>query len=304
MRRNVWMVLSLAVVTCAVLASRARGQGGPEAGGPAPVATPNPAATPGPPANAGPAADAGQMQQLIKLWALQSSRLKSLDVEMTRVDEDPAWGDPERYEGRAMFKSPNLAWIDFKRVTVNDKDQKVLTPHERIICTGAQVWQYRCVEKQIRIFDLGREARERALQQGPLPFLFNFNQAEALDRYVMALVNQDAKSYIVKIIPRLEIDQAEFQSALIRLDKKYLLPTQIHLTMVGGKSKKLYTLTNIEANKPVADENFKSQLVPGWKVVRDEQPVAPSAAAAPGASPDPAAGHPAMKRPAPGARLR
>ena len=138
MRRNVWMVLSLAVMTWAVLASRARAQGGPEAGGPAPVATPNPAAaaTPGPPANAGPAADAGQMQQLIKLWALQSGRLKSLDVEMTRVDEDPAWGEPERYEGRAMFKSPNLAWIDFKRVTVNGKDQKVLTPHERIICTG------------------------------------------------------------------------------------------------------------------------------------------------------------------------
>ncbi len=138
-----------------------------------------------------------------------------------------------------------------------------------------------------------------------MPFLFNFNEAEALNRYVMALVGEDAKSYVIKVIPQLPIDQEEFQAALIRLDRKFLLPTQIHLTMVGGKSKKLYTLTNIEANKAVADENFRGQTLPGWKVVHNDQPVAeePAAEAAP-PDQDPAAGRPALKRSAPGARLR
>ena len=83
-----------------------------------------------------PVPDAQRMEQLLVLWEKQSARLKSLDVKFKRVDHKPAWGDNELYEGRAMLQSPNLAWLDFKKVGVDKQNKPTLIPHERIVCTG------------------------------------------------------------------------------------------------------------------------------------------------------------------------
>src|SRR5207248_655824 len=109
------------VVAWAAPVSSARAQDERAVGGPAQAAK----AAPAP-------ADPARMKRLLQLWAGQSSKLKSLDVTISRVDEAPAWGNADRFEGRALFLSPNLAWLDFKRVGTNAQKQKVLTHHERI----------------------------------------------------------------------------------------------------------------------------------------------------------------------------
>jgi hypothetical protein len=135
--------------------------------------------------------DPARMQALLKLWEGQSAKLQSLEVSMYRIDKDLAWGDEEHYLGHAAFKTPALAYVDYRKVKMQSqadpktKGKKVLvpakkksgeldsTPFETILCTGTEVWDYRYDVRQIIIYTLDKNERKRALEEGPLPFLFN-----------------------------------------------------------------------------------------------------------------------------------
>lgn len=243
------------------------------------------------------------MERLLNLWEKQSARLKSLDVKFKRVDHSPAWGDNELYEGRAMLESPNLAWLDFKKVGVDKQNRPALVPHERIVCTGKEVWQYHSPTLQIFIFPLEREQQQRALEEGPLPFLFNMRAGEAKKRYRMSLVSENAATYVVSVIPLLDIDKESFSTAIIQLDRKYLLPTNIVLFAPDGKSTQDYKFSDVKPNAVVPAANFDCKpLGPPWKMVRNpggegpRRPVVENAAAREPAQPALRPGRPGRRR--------
>lgn len=238
-----------------------------------------PAAAPAAQPAAAPAAqpaDPARMEWLLKQWEHQSSLLKTLDVAILRIDDEPAWGDKDYYEGRALFKSPNLAWIDFNKIKLDDKkkpikDAKanrwVSTPHERIICTGTEVWQYKSDTHQIAVFPLQKDQQKKAIEEGPLPFLFNMRADDAKHRYQMNLMSEDEKSFGVSIKPKLQEDKESFSLAFVNLDRKYLLPVRILMISPDGKSTKDYRLGPVAANQPVNEKNFEGKpLGPPWKV--------------------------------------
>lgn len=277
MRWNVWMILALALATWLAPADRAAGQrpGGAAAAAPAPA--PGPA-----PANQAPAAapprtnidpDGRKMQRLLELWAQQSTKLKSLDIQIDRTDDSgPAWGQ-EKYKGWAKFRSPNQACLVFQKVVTDPKTKKeTLEENERIICTGKEVWQYKNEDKKIFVYRLGLQERKRALQEGPLPFLFNFRAVDAKKRYRMTLISTDAKSYVIAVDPLLQVDQECFSRAFIRLDNQFLLPTRVLLYDPTGKTKKDFNLTSIKPNAAVQDAYFKG-VNPGrpWKIFVNEE---------------------------------
>ena len=93
------------------------------------------------------------MQQLLADWEGQSKKLETLELAIYRIDKDPQWGDEEHYLGRAAFKTPQLAFLDFRKVKMQeqpdpkDKKKKILVPlkkdnkivsvpFETIVCTG------------------------------------------------------------------------------------------------------------------------------------------------------------------------
>jgi len=244
------------------------------------------------------------MEQLLVLWEKQSTRLKSLDVKFKRVDQNPAWGDNELYEGRAMLQSPNLAWLDFKKVGVDKQKKPTLIPHERIVCTGKEVWQYHSPTRQIFIFPLEKQEQQRALEEGPLPFLFNMRADEAKKRYQMSLIAENAATYMVTVIPLLEIDKESFSKAIIQLDRKYLLPTNIVLIAPDGKSTQDYKFSDVKPNAPVPLANFDCKpLPPPWKVVRNPGAEGQVKGQAQGPR-RPAVGNPEAREPAPQPALR
>ena len=270
MRGMVLMVSALIVLAGAVATSYGQAPEGRDGGA-------------GAGADPGEAADAKQarLEFLLGQWAKQSSRLQSLDITLKRTDKSPAWGQDELYEGRALFRSPNRAWLDFKKVVVDEKKQEKSVPHERIICTGQEVWQYRSDTWQIFIYPLDRKVQKRALEEGPLPFLFNFKADEAKQRYTMKLRSEGADHYWIDIHPLLPIDQESFSLALVQLDRKFLLPTRVYLIAPNGKDSKDFVLSHIKPNTDVSEENFKGQLLPApWKVVRNDEAEAPGPAPA------------------------
>jgi TIGR03009 family protein len=273
MRRDSLHVCVLAVAATLATRGEALAQG---AGGRAPAAAP--AAAPARQQVAVP--DPARMKQLLRLWEQQSAKLKTLDVSIDRVDKSAAWGD-EHYKGRALLRSPNLAWLDFQKVE-QEGSQAKLKPHERIVCTGTEVWQYRSDTKQIFIFPLEKQMQKRALEEGPLPFLFNMRAADAEARYTMSLVNETKDYYVVSVVPKLKIDLESFSKAFLKLNKQTFLPDRIWLQSPNGKDSKDFTLTAVRPNAPVMDENFKGKpLGPPWRVVRNPED-APGDRAAPG----------------------
>jgi TIGR03009 family protein len=239
-------------------------------------------------AEAGPAGpqapDPAKMDWLLKQWEKQSSLLKTLDVSILRIDNTPAWDDLEYYEGRALFKTPNLAFINFEKIKQDEnkkpikdpqnKDPKkakyLTTPYERIICTGKEVWQYKSDTQQIFIFPLQKDEQAKAIEEGPLPFLFNMKADDARKRYQMTLMAEDQSTYGVSIKPRLQVDRESFSLAFVKLDKRFLLPVYIKMVSPDGKSHKEFRLGPMYPNKPVNEKNFEGKpLGPPWKVVRN-----------------------------------
>ena len=232
--------------------------------------------------------DAERMARVLTLWEEQSARLKTLDVTIERVDKNPAWGDDEHYTGRALLMSPDLAWLDFQKVSyrdgkpvLNKQGKPVVTPYERIICTGQDVWQYRSDTRQIFVYPLEKQARKRALEEGPLPFLFNFREVEARERYWMSLVSkpeEEGTHYWIGIQPRLEMDRDAFSVAFVKLDKTLLLPVRIYLIAPDGKCKKDFLLSNMRPNAEVMTANFQGHRLDGWKLIDNREGKAPAAA--------------------------
>ncbi len=223
-----------------------------------------------------PAVAAERMKQLLKAWEQRSAQLKSLDVEITRVDDAAAWGK-EQYEGRAMLKSPNLARLDFSKVDKTDPKKPKLVHDERIICTGKEVWQYKSQQKQIFIFTLDKENQKRALEEGPLPFLFNMKAAAAEARYKMTLISEAKDHWVIEVVPLLQVDQEAFSLAFLRLTRENYLPDRIKLISPNGKDTKEFFLRSVKPNANINDQNFVgTAMAKPWTMVRNPSVEAPA----------------------------
>ena len=254
-----------------------------------------------------------EMDQLLVEWEKQSKKVTSLMVVFDRIDRSVKWND-QVYQGQAILKSPDLACLEFKKAIpdANGKPKyktdatgtKVMEvekePFQRIVCTGKEVLQYEWDEKAVYIYPLDKEARQKALQQGPLPFLFNMKAADARARYGMTLLAQPQRpdDYLIAIVPREEIDRDSFNRAFVYLNKKSFLPSMVILYPVGDKDKQEFNFTLIQPNKPIDDAYFHPPTnIPDWKIVRND----PQAAAANPAQAAPPQGRPTQavtKRPA------
>jgi TIGR03009 family protein len=283
--RTIWILPLVTLLSMGLPLAHA--QNGRDAG--QPVQSPRPAADPQPPSMT--------MSQLLADWEGQSAKLNTLELAIYRIDKDAQWGDEEHYLGRAAFKNPQLAFLDFRKVKMQEQadpkdktkkqfvplkknNQIVSIPFETIVCTGEEVWQYRYDVKQIFIFPLDKDQRKRALDQGPLPFLFNMKAADAQQRYKMTLKGQDKTTYLVEINPRLEQDQETFSTAWVYLNKEYLLPTRIFLRDPNGKMTKDFILSQIKPNRNVDPRLFVG-VNPGNQFKIERNPGGPAPANTP-----------------------
>ena len=126
------------------------------------------------------------MDEVLAEWEKKSKKVISLDVAFEKIERNKGFGD-EFYQGRAMLQSPDLACLEFRKVLL-DADHKPITrpdkngkpvvqlekePSERIVCTGdKEVLQYAWDTRQIIVFPLDKQARQKAppARPSPLPF--------------------------------------------------------------------------------------------------------------------------------------
>ncbi len=282
MRRGKRRVLMLAALLAASSAGSVMAQqaGKPANPGNRPAAAGQPAPKAAPPARMqDPPADP-RLEKLMATWERQSAKLKTLDIVIARVDKSKQWGD-EKFKGRAVLESPDHVFLDFKKLDVDDKGKEAYVDFERIICTGTEVWQYKSDLKQVFIFPLDKKNQQRALEEGPLPFLFNMKADAAKARYVMGLHNENKTHFVISVVPRLTVDQEAFSKAFIWLSRETFLPDRIGLISPDESSTKDYTLTTIKPNAVINPSNFKGvDPGPPWQIVRNPGGDAPAPKAA------------------------
>lgn len=215
-----------------------------------------------------------ELAGILGAWEKQSKGLRTLDVRFTRRDVSPAWDDengPTEFRGQALLQSPDHAFLRFEKVEKEKaKERRVI--HEDIICTGKAVLQYAYPTRQIFVFPLSKEARNRALEEGPLPFLFNMQARNLEGRFKMRLLGKVRESYVIDVFPLLPEDQESFASARLWLNTKSYLPDQLILYSTNRKDRKEYTFGAIHANPDIDPAVFQGKSLEGWTVVRNPGP--------------------------------
>jgi TIGR03009 family protein len=251
-------ILGITSLVCIVVAA-ARGQApdgrAPAAPAQAPRPAPagQPAAPAAQPADPERAAKAAQMEALLRQWEQVSRSNEMLFAEFTRTDRSKAWPEPKVYEGVALLRKPNLACIEFK---LREQGQPKPTFYERIVCSGDnRVYQFQGPTRQCHVYILPDDERRRALEEGPLPFIFNMRLEQARARYYWDLWEEtpakdgESAKYIIRIIPKQAIDREEFSMALVMLDQTTFLPSALRLYAPNGKDMKTFVFTKVERNQ-------------------------------------------------------
>jgi TIGR03009 family protein len=245
--------------------------------------------------------DQRKMDNLLAKWQEQSANIKTLDAKFTREDFSATFEEKTVYAGRAILKSPDLAFLDFQKISENGKAVNPPVAYEQIRCTGKEVFHYRNPTHQVFVYPLAKEDRKRALEEGPLPFLFNMRADEAKKRYNLVLHTETPTQYIIKIEPRVAIDREAFIRADVALDKNTFLPDALRLHAPNGKDTQTYRFKgdnlSVETNKRVNEKNFQGFEPAGWKLIYNPSPDGTSQG--PANAQAPTLKRPAMSRPGP-----
>jgi TIGR03009 family protein len=195
-----------------------------------------------------------RMDAILRRWEAVSQQNETLYTQFVRTDTTK-FGTEQVFRGEALFRKPNLACLNWEQILRDDKgnERKVFT--ERIVCAGDRVYQMIGPTKQVMVYPLPQDERRRALEEGPVPFLFNMRMEQAKARYHWVLLKEqpatgrDPACYYIEIRPKQAIDMEEFSKAWIKLDEASLLPLALQLYAPnGGKDTRTYVFSGVERN--------------------------------------------------------
>ena len=177
------------------------------------------------------------------------------------------------FRGQAVLKAPNLACLHYmkydpKKAKAANDPKAGWSFFERIVCSGDEVYDYAADTKTVSVFPMPKDQQRRAIEEGPLRFLFNMRVAEVKRRYIMDLTGKTDAAYKIRVIPLLKEDKQAFSQAHIVLNKKTFLPDAMLLLSPEGKgNSQEYLFKTVLRNKKVDDKFFRFQEYPGYKKI-------------------------------------
>src|SRR5262249_61741694 len=153
---------------------------------------------------------------------------------------------------------------------------------ERFICSGQFIYQFVPAEKLIKVYPGPKPGKNGGFaEDSSIAFLFGMKAAEAKARYDLKLFKEDKNYIYVDVIPKLEVDKADFQKARIVLDKTNFLPRQLWFEHPNA-GEVIWDIPTAESNKAIDQRAFAAPATPkDWKLVRGGPPAARNRAAQP-----------------------
>ncbi len=229
------------------------------------------------------------IDQLLAAWEAKNVTIKTFSSSVRRYRYDSTYGPKD---GKAMYVDEGV--IKYARPDKGSFQLKSDRP-EHWVCNGKSVFQYEYKKRQLTEYKLPPGLRGKAIEDGPLPFIFTASAAKMKKRFWMRAVlpPQGVKhQYWIEAVPRHQRDAASFKQVMIILDKD-LLPVGIQkfATSYDGRTnltRDSFEFFDIVINDPlgfIKGNPFAARTPFGWKkVVEKERGQPPRMGAQPGAA--------------------
>jgi len=227
-------------------------------------------------------ADDPKLDQILRRWEEVSSQTETIIAEFDQIDELVTLDRKHQSKGTAFLKRPDRVVL---QINVENPETGDFEFDRRIMSTGGEIIEFDKRREQVTVYPLPEDDRQRAMEEGPLPFLFRMNARAFKQRYLAKLLEETEAYYRIAIIPRHEIDREAFDAAVIYLDRQTLQPKEIHTRSPNGKDMQHYYIRGFWRNPPqgIDDQAFtwsrekERQLEQrGWRVVHSPGPAGPS----------------------------
>lgn len=169
---------------------------------------------------------------------------------------------------------PQLGTIKYKKPDKGFFEVTGARP-EKWICDGTSLFEYSHTKKEVTQHILPPEERGKAIQNGPLPFLFGAKSKELKQRYwIRALPSKSKDQIWLQAFPKHARDAAEFTHTEMIISAKDMSPIGIMMHKPNGKETHSYVFQNIIVNdrNPLnffKGDPFKPRLPSGWRKVVD-----------------------------------
>ncbi len=228
---------------------------------------------------------AAYLDQVLQAWEGHSKKVKTFESDFTRWEYDEVFGQagvPKYIDhGKLNYATPDRGMF---RVTQTEKDGKTVDVEpdraEHWVCNGKSIFQYDHVKRQVKEYKLPPELRGKAIQDGPLPFLFGAEAAKLKQRYFIRVIpappGRTGETWL-EAYPRFQADAANFKRVEIILRNKDVMPIGLHTYLPNGKNHTAYKFWNTKVNAPnpwqlFQDDPFRGSTPFGWKKIVEAPP--------------------------------
>ena len=222
-----------------------------------------------------------QVDHFLRAWEQRSDKIKTFETKFARREYDPVFGPKDgqpRFtdEGELKFKAPDKGLF-----LVNGERP------EQWVSDGNSIFEFNHQKRQLIEHKLPPEMQGKAIEDGPLPFLFGAQAEKLKRRYWIRLLPppRGVQNQIwLEAYPRHQQDAANFQRAELILNAQDLLPLGMQLHLPNGKSRTSYTFYGVVVNDPnplrfLKGDPFSPKSPLGWTRVIENPPAARAAGA-------------------------
>jgi len=253
--RKTWItLLALASVTAAV-----RGQAPAT---PPPSASATPAAAPFDP-------DRNPLDRYLLRWEEAMKKVDTLALACTRKEIDKIYRTEKIYEGTIHYLKPIYFFWDMR---VKGKPQEF----ERFIGSGQYIYQFVPAERVIRVYPGPKVGPSGSIaEDSSIAFLFGMKATAAKERYTLSLFKEDKFYIYLDVIPKRDIDKADFQKARIVLNRDTFLPRQLWFEHPNA-GQVIWDIPTIQSGVVLPKSTFATPVTPrDWQMVKGKAEAKP-----------------------------
>ena len=205
--------------------------------------------------------DRNPLDRYLQRWEEAMKKVDTLALACTRKEIDKVYRTEKTYEGTIHFLKPTYFFWDMR---VKGKPQDF----ERIICSGQFIYQFVPAERVIRVYPGPKVGPSgRIAEDTSIAFLFGMKATAAKERYTLSLFKEDKFYIYVDVIPKRDIDKADFQKARIVLNRDTFLPRQLWFEHPNA-GQVIWDIPTIQSGVPLQKITFATpKAPPGWKMV-------------------------------------
>lgn len=249
-----------------------------------------------------------QLDALLQAWETQSKGTRTLECKFQRWHYDlfaaPAGVHATKCQGEIKYAAPDRGLFKVEQKLSfdgmkGDKPQYSEKPGqygEHWVCNGEELLEFDRSKKECRVQQLPPEMRGKQIFESPLPFVFNLDAKQIVERYWVRQVQAPKPGMIlIEAYPKRQEDRSQYKLVQIALNEKTYMPEALLMYAPNFNIKTAprwdhYEFINVQRNsisqglldrfmKKFIDEKPPSD----WKVFHNSyQPQEPPHMASPG----------------------